>query len=54
MKHKVIRDPEHGFYRLDPIPAGEEIDAFYESQYYELLKSGRRAPELRRLTKGGG
>lgn len=49
----VIEDPAYGFRRLDPIPPEAEIAKFYESQYYDLVRQGNRAPELQRLMKGG-
>ena len=42
-----------GFRRLDPIPPETELSGFYESRYYDLLRKGGRAPELRRLMEGG-
>jgi 2-polyprenyl-3-methyl-5-hydroxy-6-metoxy-1,4-benzoquinol methylase len=40
-----------GFKHLDPIPSNESIGEFYQTEYYELLRKGGRAPELQRLTK---
>ena len=51
--YKVIRDPVYGYRRLDPVPSDEEITRFYQSQYYDLIRKGGRAPELRRLMAGG-
>jgi SAM-dependent methyltransferase len=42
-----------GFRQLSPLPSGEELKKFYQEEYYDLLKKGRRAPELQRLTRGG-
>ena len=50
---RVIEDPVHRFRRLDPIPPEAEVSEFYESRYYDLLRKGNRAPELRRLMEGG-
>jgi len=52
-KYHVIQDPVYGYRRLDPVPRDEEITKFYRSQYYELIREGGRAPELRRLMAGG-
>ena len=49
----VKRNEEYGARELDPKPADAEIGNFYLSQYYELLKSGKRAPDIRRLMDGG-
>jgi 2-polyprenyl-3-methyl-5-hydroxy-6-metoxy-1,4-benzoquinol methylase len=50
---RVIEDATYGFRRLDPIPPEAELSEFYESRYYDLLRKGNRAPELRRLMEGG-
>lgn len=52
-KYHIIQDPVYGYRRLDPIPREEEITEFYQSQYYELIRKGGRAAELRRLMAGG-
>lgn len=52
-KYKVINDPKYGYKRLEPLPSDDEISNFYESNYYELIRNGGRAPELRRLMAGG-
>lgn len=49
----VARHPEYGFYQLDPLPDLDELAAFYESGYYDLLRQGQRAPDLARLAAGG-
>ena len=46
-------DDTYGFRHLDPIPPEAEIGKFYESSYYDLIRKGNRAPELRRLMQGG-
>jgi 2-polyprenyl-3-methyl-5-hydroxy-6-metoxy-1,4-benzoquinol methylase len=43
-----------GFLQLDPVPAGSELNAFYQSRYYDLLRQGGRAPEVRKLLDVGG
>jgi SAM-dependent methyltransferase len=35
------------------MPSDAEFERFYESEYYDLLRKGGRAPELRRLMNGG-
>lgn len=49
----VIVDPTYGYRRLEPMPSDAEFERFYESQYYDLVRKGGRAPELRRLLAGG-
>jgi SAM-dependent methyltransferase len=50
---RVVEDPTYGYRRLDPIPREEEVTDFYESRYYDLVRKGNRAPDLRRLAEGG-
>jgi len=50
---KVVLDPRYGYRRIDPIPTAQELESFYKTQYYGLLKAGGRAPELRRILEGG-
>jgi SAM-dependent methyltransferase len=53
MRHDVIIDPTYGYRRLDPLPSDSDFERFYQSEYYDLLRRGGRAPELRRLLAGG-
>jgi SAM-dependent methyltransferase len=50
---QVIVDPTYGYRRLDPLPDDSEFERFYQSEYYDLLRRGGRAPELGRLLAGG-
>ena len=38
-----------GFKHLDPIPTAAELEEFYAHKYFNLIKQGGRAPEIRRL-----
>jgi hypothetical protein len=51
--HTVIEDPEFGYRRLEPLPSDSALTEFYESRYYDLIRKGGRAPELRRHLVGG-
>jgi SAM-dependent methyltransferase len=51
--HRVVEDPEFGYRRLDPLPSDAALTEFYESRYYDLIRKGGRAPELRRHLVGG-
>jgi len=51
--YSLVLDEEHKFHRLEPTPSREELSDFYESQYFELVKKSRRAPDLRALMAGG-
>ena len=51
--YEVIVDPVYGYRRLEPVPKDDELSEFYESQYYDLVRRGGRAPDLRRLVGGG-
>lgn len=46
---QVRRVEPFGFLQLDPIPDLDELASFYESGYYDQLRSGVRATELARL-----
>jgi 2-polyprenyl-3-methyl-5-hydroxy-6-metoxy-1,4-benzoquinol methylase len=50
---KVVADPRYGYRRIDPIPTPQELESFYKTRYYSLLKAGGRAPELKRILEGG-
>jgi SAM-dependent methyltransferase len=52
-QHEVVVDATYGYRRLEPMPDASEFERFYESEYYDLLRKGGRAPELRRLLAGG-
>jgi SAM-dependent methyltransferase len=51
--HRVIEDPDFGYRRLEPLPNDSALTEFYESRYYDLIRKGGRAPELRRHLVGG-
>lgn len=52
-KYRVIQDPVYGYKRLDPVPDEKEVTKFYQSRYYDLIRKGERAPDVRRLMAGG-
>jgi SAM-dependent methyltransferase len=33
-KYKIIKDPEFGYLRADPIPSFEEVERFYQEEFY--------------------
>jgi SAM-dependent methyltransferase len=49
----TVADPTYGFRRLDPLPAADELDRFYQSAYADMVRRGERFPELRRMFEGG-
>ena len=51
--YRVIKDPTYGYKRIDPLPSECELSRFYQSEYYDLIRRGGRAPELRRFMAGG-
>lgn len=53
MGHRIVVDREYNYRRLEPRPETNELDSFCESQYFELVARGERAPGLRRLFEGG-
>jgi 2-polyprenyl-3-methyl-5-hydroxy-6-metoxy-1,4-benzoquinol methylase len=50
---RVVENKTYGYRHLDPIPHDSEVTDFYQSRYYDLVRKGNRAPELRRLLEGG-
>ncbi len=52
-KHKVIDCEICRFRHLDPIPSSEDLSDFYKKKYFNLVKMGGRAPEIRRQITGG-
>ena len=52
-KYRVIDCEVCGFKHLDPVPSEEEIKEFYKKKYFDLVKKGGRAQEIKRLMKGG-
>jgi SAM-dependent methyltransferase len=52
-KDKVIDCEACGFKHLFPIPNKQELSDFYKDKYYDLIKKGGRAPELRRQMQKG-
>jgi 2-polyprenyl-3-methyl-5-hydroxy-6-metoxy-1,4-benzoquinol methylase len=51
--YEVVVDAEYGYRRLEPVPTSTELDRFYQSRYFDLIKKGGRAPELQKLMAGG-
>ena len=52
-EYRIIIDPRYGYRRLDQLPTDEEIGLFYKKQYFDLIRQGARAPEIRRFLAGG-
>jgi SAM-dependent methyltransferase len=50
---EVATDPTYGFRHLDPVPAADELDRFYQSAYADMVRRGERFPELQRILAGG-
>lgn len=49
----VAPEPRYGFLRLNPVPDEGKLRRFYESKYYEIIRSGKRGQDLKRLMEGG-
>jgi 2-polyprenyl-3-methyl-5-hydroxy-6-metoxy-1,4-benzoquinol methylase len=52
-KSKTLIDAQYGYRILNPKPSISEINQFYGKNYYQLIRKGKRAPEIRRMLKGG-
>jgi 2-polyprenyl-3-methyl-5-hydroxy-6-metoxy-1,4-benzoquinol methylase len=46
---RVIIDSLYGYRKLDPLPSDREVENYYTTRYYQLLRERRKAPELYRL-----
>jgi 2-polyprenyl-3-methyl-5-hydroxy-6-metoxy-1,4-benzoquinol methylase len=33
-KYNIIRDPDYGYLRIDPIPSQEEVERYYQEEFY--------------------
>ncbi len=33
-KYNVIKDPEYGYHRVDPVPTQEEVERYYQEDFY--------------------
>lgn len=49
---RVVKAAGFEYYRLDPIPQAEELSQFYESKYYEQVKSGGIGNSIARIIEG--
>lgn len=54
MSQHAVKVHPLGFFQLDPIPDTTELNDFYQSRYYDLLRQGGRAPEIRKLLDTNG
>jgi len=52
-KIRVTMNKHYKYIHLDPIPDEKELGLFYESMYYDLIRRGERAIEIKRLISGG-
>lgn len=50
--HKTSYNKEYGFRHLDPIPSEEEINEFYQREYYKIIRetNKKKPDQLYRLT----
>ncbi len=53
MAAEVVRNQEYGYYQLSPMPTADELDKYYQTQYFADIEAKRKAPEIRRQQKGG-
>lgn len=35
----IIRDPEYGYLRIDPVPSAEEVDRYYREEFYSRSRA---------------
>lgn len=51
--YTLIKNQEHNYHHLDPIPSDDVLGEFYQSQYPELLEEGELAEDVSRLLSDG-
>lgn len=51
--YRTKLDERFGHRVLDPRPSREEIDRFFEEQYYDLIDKGERSADIGRARRGG-
>ncbi len=49
----VVVNSKFGFYQLSPIPKPDELEEFYESQYYDLVRKEGRDAGMQKLMSSG-
>lgn len=54
MPSHAVKAHPLGFFQLDPLPSTDSLNEFYQSRYYDLLRQGGRAPEIRKLLDVAG
>lgn len=54
MSPHAVKPHPLGFFQLDPLPDPDTLSEFYQSRYYDLLRQGGRAPEIRKLLDTDG
>ena len=50
-KLKIIRDPEYGYLRVDPVPSLEEVERYYHEEFYAEARFNDSALEQQRADK---
>lgn len=50
---KIVKDPEYGYLRIDPVPTQEELDRYYKESYLASAETHNRACEIGRQQRGG-
>ena len=47
--YNIIKDPEYGYFRADPLPTPEKVDRFYKDEFYTKLKKFRESDRSHRV-----
>lgn len=53
VSYRVVTDSRFHYKRLEPVPPTSELEAFYQNEYFDFVRNGERAPDMRRLADGG-
>ena len=50
-KYKIVSDPEYGYLRADPVPSLEEVERFYQEEFYTGKRFNDSSLEVQREDK---
>lgn len=39
MTARIVRDPQYGYLRIDPIPSAEDVDRYYRDEFYDRSRA---------------
>lgn len=51
-KYKIIADPEYGYLRADPVPTREEVEHYYQEEFYTAKRFNDSSLEVQKEGQG--